>query len=75
MKVRLVICKAMPWAASSTVPIQPIISAEAWNSPLSDSPVRPMGQPRRNTSAKAARSGFHSRWNSRTRRDSARRAA
>ena len=39
MKVSAATSRAMPWAASWTVPIQPIISAEAWKSPPSASPV------------------------------------
>ncbi len=36
---------AIPWAASSTVPIQPIIIAEAKNRPTSARIVSPIGQP------------------------------
>jgi hypothetical protein len=43
MKVSAATSSAMPCAASSTVPIQPIISAEAWNIPPSASPVSPIG--------------------------------
>ncbi len=56
---------AMPWAASSTVPTQPIMIALAWKSPPSAMPVTPMGQPRRKTPRSAAGSARQKRWNSR----------
>ncbi len=63
MKVSAATSSAMPCAASSTVPIQPIISAEAWNSPPSASPVSPIGTPSRQTSRSEDQSARQNRWN------------
>jgi hypothetical protein len=56
MKVTEMICSAMPWAASSVVPIQPIITMAPTKSPLSARSVSPMGQPRRKTAKKTGQS-------------------
>ncbi len=65
MKMPVRISIAMPCAASSTVPIQPIITAAAEKSPISASVVSPIGQPSRNTCTSAAVSARHSRAKSR----------
>ena len=57
MKVAEAICSAMPWAASSSVPTQPIITEAAPKRLTSDSQVSPIGQPRRKTRAKTSQSG------------------
>ncbi len=75
MKVSEAASIAMPWAASSTVPTQPIISALAMNSPPSATEVRPIGQPSRCTCRNAAQSGRQNRWNRRNRRRSGSQAA
>ena len=70
MNAKLAICIAMPWAASGTVPTQPIITEAAENKPLSASPVTPIGQPKRNTRPNAAVSARQNRLNSLNRRKS-----
>ena len=64
MKVTEMICSAMPWAANSSVPIQPIKIIVAMNSPASDTSVTAIGAPRRNTCPKAWGSGRQKRANS-----------
>ena len=54
----------IPCAASSTVPIQPTITALMLKSPLSASPVSPIGRPSRTTRTIAGTSGRQIRRNS-----------
>jgi hypothetical protein len=64
MNVTEMICSAMPLAASSAVPIQPIMTVGPTKSPLSARSVSPMGQPRRKTSKNTGQSDRQNRSNS-----------
>jgi hypothetical protein len=63
MKVIEASCSAIPCAASSRVPIQPIITFEPTNSPPSATMVRPMGRPSQKTALNSAQSARQKRWN------------
>ena len=53
------ICISMPWAANSTFPIHPIITAAALKLPTSASVVRPIGKPIFIIFRSALRSGLY----------------